>query len=98
MRIFARAGRRLQIESLEQRRQLAIVTVTTPLDVVDVNDDLVSLREAIQTTNAFPGADVIKFDASLSGATIVLNSGELQILDHLTINGLGANQLAISGD
>lgn len=95
---FARSGRRLCAELLEDRRQLAAVTVTTHLDVVNAGDGLISLREAIQTTNAASGADEIYFDASLSGKTIVLQSGQLQITDHLTINGPGADQLAISGN
>lgn len=95
---IARSGRRLCAELLEDRRQLAAVTVTTHLDVVDAGDGLTSLREAIQTTNAASGADEIFFDASLSGKTISLQSGELSITDALTVNGLGAADLAISAN
>lgn len=95
---IARSGRRLCAELLEDRRQLAAVTVTTHLDVVNAGDGLTSLREAIQTTNAAAGADEIYFDAALSGQTIVLQTGQLKITDHLTINGLGADELAISGN
>ncbi|MBA4105371.1 MAG: hypothetical protein C0485_06400 [Pirellula sp.] len=83
---------------MEDRRQLAAVTVTTHLDVVDAGDELISLREAIQTTNAAAGADEIYFDASLSGKTVSLQSGQLSITDDLTVNGLGAANLSISAN
>lgn len=57
-----------------------------------------SLREAIELTNANPGADTIVFAADLAGTTITLTSGMLDIADDLTIEGLGADQLTISGD
>ena len=57
-----------------------------------------SLREAIELTNANPGADTIVFAAGLAGSTITLTSGELPITDDLTITGLGADQLTISGN
>ena len=57
-----------------------------------------SLREAIELTNANPGADTIAFAASLAGSTITLTLGELTITDDLTITGLGADQLTISGN
>ena len=59
MATIARSGRRLCAELLEDRRQLSAVTVTTHLDVVDAVDGLISLREAIQTTNSSSGADEI---------------------------------------
>ena len=57
-----------------------------------------SLREAIELANATAGADTIVFAAGLAGSTITLTSGELAIIDDLTITGLGADQLTISGD
>ena len=42
------------------------------------------------TANGMPDADIINFDASLSGMTIELTSGELLIANPLTINGLGS--------
>jgi hypothetical protein len=92
-----RAHRRLGVEPLEDRRVLAVL-VDTHLDVVDDDDGLTSLREAIIATNAAPGADVIDFDPSLAGKTIQLsNQGMLNIRDDLTINGLGADQLTVRG-
>ncbi|HAH49236.1 MAG TPA: hypothetical protein DCM07_31235, partial [Planctomycetaceae bacterium] len=75
------------------------LVVSTTSDVVDGNysPGLLSLREAIQLANSTSGADTISFDASLAGQTIVLTS-ELLISDHLTITGLGVDQLTISGD
>jgi predicted outer membrane repeat protein len=84
--------RLLRIEVLEARQLLAI-TIDTPLDVVDSGDSLTSLREAIATANGAAGAETIEFAASLSGETISLTDGELEITDALTIDAssLGDN-------
>ncbi|WP_413160433.1 choice-of-anchor Q domain-containing protein [Capilliphycus salinus ALCB114379] len=76
---------------------MSIIFVDT---LVDENDgDLsvgdLSLREAI--ANASPG-DAIEFDSSLIGGTITLTEGQLNINKPLTINGLGADNLTISGN
>ncbi|NER98781.1 MAG: hypothetical protein F6J86_33990 [Symploca sp. SIO1B1] len=76
---------------------LISLTVDT---LVDENDGVlipgdVSLREAILF--ALPGA-TINFDPSLAGGTIDLTLGELIIDKDLTINGLGADKLTISGN
>jgi hypothetical protein len=55
-----------------------------------------SLRQAILDANAQPGADTIDFADGLHG-TIALASGQLGITDDLTIDGPGADQLAVSG-
>lgn len=52
--------RRLQFESLEDRRLLSI-TVNTVLDIVDPNNVLTTLREAAQSANSLPGAVAIEF-------------------------------------
>ena len=58
---------------LEDRRLLAVLTVDTELDVIDFNDGVTSLREAIFATNTVPGADEIVFDFGHDGpATILL--------------------------
>jgi hypothetical protein len=98
-------ARRLRIESLEDRRLLAGVTVPNNLDHVDGSvqsidalialpgPDGISLREAIEAANATAGADEIFFDGSLSGQTILLTGGPLTIDESLTIDAgsLGAN-------
>jgi hypothetical protein len=66
--------RPLRLEPLEERRLLAI-TVTTNLDVVDPNDGVLSLREAIAEANTSPGAETIDFAPALwanGPATILL--------------------------
>ncbi|AFY47882.1 FG-GAP repeat protein [Nostoc sp. PCC 7524] len=67
--------------------------------LVDENDgDLtpgdVSLREAISI--AGNGA-TIAFSSTLNGGAIALTLGELEITNNITINGLGENNLTISG-
>ena len=88
--------RLLRIEPLEDRRLLAVATVTTLADTIDFTDGVTSLREAIFAANTVSGADTIEFDSSLTAggpATILLTMGELVITDSLTINGPGASLL-----
>ena len=54
-------SRRLRIEVMEDRRLLAVVTVDTELDVIDLGDGVTSLREAIFAANTVPGPDEIVF-------------------------------------
>src|SRR5262245_23182108 len=87
------------IEALEDRSVPAVLNVSTALDLVDPNDGLLSLREAIQQADpATVGGDTIVFDGSLNGQTIVLNGTELWINKNLNIQGPGADLLAISGN
>jgi len=89
-------SRRLRCEPLESRRLLAVVTVDTNQDVVDLDDGVTSLREAIFATNLVADADEIQFDFGHDGPeTIVLTMGELVIADSLTIAGLGAELLTV---
>ena len=55
-----------------------------------------SLREAVEQANALTGPNVIRFNSSLNGTTLSINSG-LAITDGVTINGPGANLLTIDG-
>src|SRR6516164_9806958 len=88
----ALSGRRFlpQIETLEQRTVPSLWTVTSPADSGDG-----SLRAMIA---AAQNGDQIVFDPSLQGQTITLTSGQLAITKSLDIEGLGADQLAVSGN
>ena len=71
--------------------------VTTTSDVVDSNDGLTSLREAIGLANSKTSddpVDEITFAEALTG-TIELTKGELFISDPVTITGPGADVLTI---
>ena len=57
-----------------------------------------TLRQAIIDANANAGADTITFDASLSGNTITLTTGEMLISDTVDIQGLGSANLTIDAD
>lgn len=52
---------RPRLELLEDRAVPAVIVVTTTDDVVDPNDNVISLREAIQQANADTDADSITF-------------------------------------
>ncbi len=56
-----------------------------------------SLRQAVIDANDNPGDDIISFSSELTG-TIRLVTGQLTITDSVTINGSGANKIAISGN
>lgn len=88
------------MESTENQNQ--------PLDFLVAQTDLIvnntddsgdgSLRKAIEDANSTAGTDKIIFDSSLNNQTITLTSGELLITDAVTIQGLGADKLTISGN
>ena len=61
--------------------------VTTASDVVDANDGVLSLREAVALANADPDLNIITFDPGLTGDTITLTGGELALTDDVIING-----------
>ncbi|MEL7009832.1 MAG: calcium-binding protein [Cyanobacteria bacterium J06588_4] len=61
----------------------------------DLSAGDLSLREAIAIAES---GDTITFDSSLSGGTIGLSLGELVIAQDLTISGLGAGNITLSGD
>ncbi len=90
------AGRRLHLESLEDRRLLTR-TVTTQ---VDENDGIgaggVSLRDALSV--AIAGETINFADSLTSGgpATLTLTLGQLQVTKSLNIVGPGSNKLTIS--
>lgn len=72
--------------------------VTTLLDVVDSQDGLYSLREAIVDANLGSDVDTIQFAPGLTG-TIVLGGTQLPtITQPLSIQGSGAEMLIVSGN
>lgn len=82
-----------------ERQTLALVVDNAgDADDGDVSDGQLSLREAINASNANPLDDSITFDASLSGSTITLTGGFITISDDVTIAGPGFDDLTISGD
>ncbi len=98
-RSHARSAKRRQLAarpnvSLERLEDRILLSAFTVLNLKDSGAG--SLRAAVAAANANPGADSINFAHGLHG-TIPLTSGELQITDSLTINGPGANSLAVSG-
>ena len=62
-------------------------TVTTLSDVVDANDGVMSLREAIAIAELGPAQDTIVFDSALSGGTITLAGSALEITRDIIIEG-----------
>jgi hypothetical protein len=85
-------ARQLRLDGLEDRSVPSVYTVTNLHD-----DGAGSLRRAVQTANANPGADTIRFAPGLHG-TITLTGGELDVTDDLTVTGPGANLLTVSGN
>ncbi|MFM7426031.1 MAG: DUF4347 domain-containing protein [Elainella sp.] len=72
---------------------LAAFFVTTTNDVVNPNDGVTSLREAVASANSLGGANSISF---LVNGRITLTQGELSINNNLSVFGNGAF-LTISG-
>ncbi|TWU07924.1 dockerin type I domain-containing protein [Stieleria varia] len=96
--IYKKTIRRpLRVESLESRRLLAVLTVTSASD--DLADDgQLTLREAIMAANSNQvvdgvsgetGKDIIEFAPELSEVPLLLN-GRLEITESLTIRGNGS--------
>ncbi len=91
-------------QQLESRNLMATFTVDNSIDENDGNTTAgnFSLREAIIQANNTAGADTINFNSNLittfGNAVIRLNGTPLpSITDDVTITGLGADKLIISG-
>ncbi|MCA9110460.1 MAG: hypothetical protein KDA52_10955, partial [Planctomycetaceae bacterium] len=105
-----RAGQRFApSEALESRTLLTAYLVDSLSDYVVAGDNQLTLREALQAANsnmmvgdAVAGSDTdvdtITFADTLSGGTITLGGSQLTITDDVTITGLGADQLGVSGN
>lgn len=106
------SGAALDIGAYEHQTQVVVNTLS---DEVDRTDQMLSLREAVAFSAPDPIGTTIRFDQSMEGGTIVLNStlvlgtriinpfaarplqGAAALPDPVTIAGLGANQLTVSG-
>src|SRR5581483_10893727 len=82
-----------RLEVLEDRTLSSTFTVTNLLD----DGSAGSLRYEIQAANNTPGANTIDFAHGLHGV-LTLAQGQLNITNSLTIDGPGANKLAINGN
>jgi hypothetical protein len=80
------------VDVLEDRTMPSVITVTNLRDSGGG-----SLRAAVASANAHPGADVIRVQANLAG-TIVLTGGQMEITGALAIDGPGPSRLTISGN
>ncbi len=83
----------LSVERLEDRTVPSTFTVRTLAD-----GGPGSLRQAVLDANAHPGPDVIRFAPAARDGTIALTGGQLNVTDNLTIDGPGAERLAVSGN
>ncbi len=83
--------------------KLAVITVDTTDDVIDVGDGLTSLREAIIAVNGGSGGDTIVLGAGVYQLTIGSDGenssleGDLDIRQSVTISGAGAQATIIDG-
>src|SRR5262245_60599913 len=104
-RTAIRRHTRLRAEALEDRTVPAVYNVTTAVDVVNPNDGLLSLREALLAANASVGvADTISVPAGTYVLTLIganedaAASGDLDVGGDLTIQGVGAATTLIDGN
>lgn len=93
---FAR-GNTVDIGSYQRQSLRLTVDALGDVEDGDYTAGNLTLREALSLSNANPVADQISFSSSLRSETITLAGTELAVLGDLTINGLGAALLSISG-
>ena len=106
-RIRATRSRRCLLESLEDRRLLAVVTVGSTTDLSDGNtssitslietpgaDGVISLREAITAANNTAGADAVELPAGTYSLTMVGANEDLNATGDLDIT----EELLLIGD
>jgi predicted outer membrane repeat protein len=98
---FVRQFGPIDIGAFEAQSLGLLVDTTVDDSDGDYSVGDLSFREAIELSNANPGADTISFDTAglfQTPQTIVLTGGELAITDDLTIAGPGAANLTIDGN
>ncbi|QDV40253.1 hypothetical protein Enr13x_00590 [Stieleria neptunia] len=78
--------------------QVLQVDTLDRLDDGNVSPGNVSLREAIRMSNQQFGYDLITFSPALAGGTIVAIENGFTVTDDVSIVGLGADQLTLSGN
>ena len=78
-----------------EHENIPLTVVTTDLDIVDVTDDLISLREAIFYANE---GDTVTFDNNLAGGTITLSGNQLGIYSGITIDATSIGGITIDAD
>ncbi|HBO44340.1 MAG TPA: hypothetical protein DD670_10495, partial [Planctomycetaceae bacterium] len=89
---------RLRIEPLEPRRMLTTYLIDSLADVANPDDDMLTLREALQAANynvAYNEApagsatelDEIVFAPSLAGGTLAMTSGQFDVYGSTLIRG-----------
>jgi len=93
---FPRIVNVIDIGAVESLKSLVVDTLVDETNGDYSTNDL-SLREALELTNANPGADTVSFDGSLALGTINLDMalGQLEISADVTVTGLGADQLSV---
>ncbi len=69
-------------------REARSVIVTTDLDVIDANDGLISLREAVLYASENVGT-TITFAENMRGKTIFLEAGAINIHKNITVDAAG---------
>lgn len=77
---------------------LAPTAEAATFTVTNLNDaGAGSLRQALTDANNAPGADIVAFQAGLTG-TITLTTGQLDITDAVEVQGPGAASITVSGN
>ena len=84
------------VEILESRQVLSGMSIMVDTAADTSQPGQTTLRDAITQANQDSG-DTITFASSLAGQTITLTQGELLVTSSMTVTGLGASQLTISG-
>jgi hypothetical protein len=76
---------------------VATITVTASNDIMDANDNVTSLREALTLASGSAGADTIVFATALAGSTVTL-AGVLVLASDVTITGDTIGYCDITGN